>query len=199
MGWGRIALLREGIHPFCQVREGKKGQSLRRSFLLPPWTWRWVHNIPSPGSSHLWAGGEALEGKQSQVIPNLTCFKLSLGDNSPKIFLWGCWRGVVHVGSCFKLTRGCRPNLSGIWPLSYHCSWGLEQWCLLSESWSSPIKIAHGHLIHLQKLAVLSCYGLGFKGFYPGRDKHGLESMTWTSIMIGTSEAAMPDVAGRLK
>jgi hypothetical protein len=25
---------------------------------------------------------------------------------------------------------------------------------------------------------ALSCYGLGFKGFYPGRDKSGLDGMT---------------------
>jgi hypothetical protein len=28
------------------------------------------------------------------------------------------------------------------------------------------------------KLTALSCHGLGFKGFYPGRDKSGLEGMT---------------------
>jgi hypothetical protein len=49
---------------------------------------------------------------------------------------------------------------------------------LLSESLSSLIKTAHGHLIHIQKLMALSCHGLGFKGFYPGRDKSGLEGMT---------------------
>jgi hypothetical protein len=42
---------------------------------------------------------------------------------------------------------------------------------------SSLIKIAHGHLVHLQKLAVLLCHGLGFKGFYPEREK-SLEGIT---------------------
>jgi hypothetical protein len=41
----------------------------------------------------------------------------------------------------------------------------------------SPIKIAHGHLAHHWKLTALLCHGLGFKGFFPGRDKSGLEGM----------------------
>jgi hypothetical protein len=48
----------------------------------------------------------------------------------------------------------------------------------LSESLSSPIKIACGHLVHLQKLMALSSYGLGFEGFYPGRDKSDLDGKT---------------------
>jgi hypothetical protein len=48
----------------------------------------------------------------------------------------------------------------------------------LSESLFSLIKIANGHPIHLWKLTALSCYDLGFKGFYPERDKSDLEGMT---------------------
>jgi hypothetical protein len=40
---------------------------------------------------------------------------------------------------------------------------------------------------------------LGFKGFYSGRDKSGLESMTLTSIIIGVLEEALSGMAGRLK
>jgi hypothetical protein len=46
---------------------------------------------------------------------------------------------------------------------------------------------------------ALLCYGLGFKGFYPGRDRSGLEGMTSTYVMIGASEGALSGVAGRLK
>jgi hypothetical protein len=40
---------------------------------------------------------------------------------------------------------------------------------------------------------------LGFKGFYRGRDKVGLDGMTRTSIMIGASEGALPGVEERIK
>jgi hypothetical protein len=69
----------------------------------------------------------------------------------------------------------------------------------LSESLSSLIKIAHGHLLHFQKLTALSCRGLGSKGFHSGRHKFGLEGMTRTSTMIGASDQALPAVAGRIK
>jgi hypothetical protein len=43
---------------------------------------------------------------------------------------------------------------------------------------------------------------VGPKGFYPGRDKAGLESMIQTLTMltmIGASEEALPGIAGRIK
>jgi hypothetical protein len=40
---------------------------------------------------------------------------------------------------------------------------------------------------------------LGVKVFYSGRDKFGLEDMTWTLTTTGVSERALPGVAGRIK
>jgi hypothetical protein len=74
-------------------------------------------------------------------------------------------------GRCFKLTRGCRPYFLGILHLSYCCLWGLEQWCSLAKSLSSPIKIAHGHPFYLWKLKALSCHGLAPRGLNFRRDK----------------------------
>jgi hypothetical protein len=42
-------------------------------------------------------------------------------------------------------------------------------------------------------------HDLGPTGFYPGRDKSGLEGMTRTLTMIGASEGTLPDGAGRIK
>jgi hypothetical protein len=42
-------------------------------------------------------------------------------------------------------------------------------------------------------------HDLGPKGFYSGGDIPGLEGMTWTLTMIGTSEGALPGVARRIQ
>jgi hypothetical protein len=42
-------------------------------------------------------------------------------------------------------------------------------------------------------------HDLGFKGFYSGRDKFGLEGMTQIVTMLGASERALPGVEGRIK
>jgi hypothetical protein len=59
--------------------------------------------------------------------------------------------------------------------------------------------VAHGDLVHLQKLIALLPHDWGPKGFCPGRDKSGLEDIPWTLTMIGVSEGVLPGVAGRIK
>jgi hypothetical protein len=40
------------------------------------------------------------------------------------------------------------------------------------------IKAVHGGLVHLQRSVALLLHDLDLKGFYPGRDKSGLEGIT---------------------
>jgi hypothetical protein len=47
---------------------------------------------------------------------------------------------------------------------------------LFSELLSGTIKFAHGHVVHLQSSIAMSTHYWGLKGFYPGRDKSGLEN-----------------------
>nr|XP_020026246.1 cysteine-rich secretory protein 3-like [Castor canadensis] len=57
-------------------------------------------------------------------------------------------------------------------------------------------QVVYGDLIRLLH------HDVGPKGFYPGRDKAGLESMIQTLTMltmIGASEEALPGIAGRIK
>jgi hypothetical protein len=61
------------------------------------------------------------------------------------------------------------------------------------------IWVAHGALVHLQRLIALLPHDLDPKGFYSGRDKSGLEGMTRTLTMKEASEGALPGVAGRIK
>jgi hypothetical protein len=42
-------------------------------------------------------------------------------------------------------------------------------------------------------------HDLGLKGFYPGRDKYGLEGMTQTLTMIGASEGDPVRCSSRIK
>jgi truncated hemoglobin YjbI len=46
---------------------------------------------------------------------------------------------------------------------------------------------------------ALLYHGLIPRGLHSERDKSGLEDMTKTLTMIGSSERAQPDIAGRIK
>jgi hypothetical protein len=72
--------------------------------------------------------------EQSQTFPKPNLPQLPPeGPYSKKFFLGDCWSGGQSIFSiCFKLTRGCRPYLSGILSPSYCYLWALNQWHPLS-------------------------------------------------------------------
>jgi hypothetical protein len=93
MGWGRIALSRQGESPAlpCEEREEKEGLgSLSRLFLyhLELGGGETLCHPLAPFTCVL--GGGALE---SQTIPNLACLKLPLRENIPKMLF-----GIVEGG-----------------------------------------------------------------------------------------------------
>jgi hypothetical protein len=82
MGWGRLASLRKGSHPFFQVREGRRRANVSwQVVFIPLWSWRWRDNMSSPGSSHLWGRGRSswvMRGSSPRLSPNLACLNRML-------------------------------------------------------------------------------------------------------------------------
>jgi hypothetical protein len=129
----------------------------------------------------------------------LACLKFFLQDKILKKSFWDCWRAGVPFSSQSALSwqgQQTLPTKEIVSPTSF--LWG-SFGHKVSESLSSTIKVAHGALVHLQRLTVLMPHDLGPKGFYPRRGKSGLEGMTWTLTMIRASEGALLGIAGRIK
>jgi hypothetical protein len=107
MAWGRIALLWEGELPILtgEGREEEENWGLLVGCFYTTWIWRWGDITSSPGSSHLWARGGALEPRGGgQPASNTTWGTIS------QKFFFGVAEdgGVVHLRS--EIVWNCCPS-----------------------------------------------------------------------------------------